>query len=158
MIELQLSIDGSQLTLGDGGGDTAAQTRDDADEVETPLALLIRGHRPGDPDLRPVDGPEAGRHDADDRVRLAVDAHERAGDAWIAVEQPLPHRMPEHDDVIRGCEISLLEGATECRRDIPEIEEPLGDFETGDAFGQRRAGNTCVDRVRPRRVAQSRDA
>src|SRR5882672_12856241 len=140
MIDLQLPIDQAELTLGVGSGDAVAQPRDDGHEVETPLALLLGGHRPGNPDLRLVDGAEAGGHDADDRVGLAVDADERAGDAWIAVEQPLPHRVPKHRDVIRGHEVVRLKYASERRRHTPEIEESLCDFETGDALRQRRAG------------------
>jgi len=93
--------DAGQLLLGRGHGLRAAEAPDDVDFM---IAASVRRQQIGgvggrDPEFqgRGVDvlggALEAGRHDADDRVRFAIQLDAPIQDGGITAEPPLPERV-----------------------------------------------------------------
>jgi hypothetical protein len=108
----------------------------------------IVGHRPvrRNPDLRFAWVIDAGRHDADDRVRLVVEALTLSDRVRPAAEALPPERVADHGrsrcpvHFILGCE-----RAAERRRDLENVEEVGVDDRRAAALrviarGQRHAG------------------
>ena len=68
--------------------------------------------RHGEPELIGEDLPHHVRHDADDRVRLAVDRGRGPDDACVGGESTLPDAVREHHDLVVTLLLFEEEGAS----------------------------------------------
>src|SRR5690349_24432489 len=92
------------------------------------FATVFRGEDGGRPDIGTGWEGEAGRHDADNRHRLIVDAHDPADDAGLAAELARPGAVAQdHHRLVASDEIVRHEGAAESRGHTEDIEEAVGD-------------------------------
>jgi hypothetical protein len=90
--------------------------------------------------------PEPGRHHADDRVQIAVDADLSADHRRIAAEQPPPRRVAEHDRLGEPVRLVLWSNhSAELRGDAeqPEVAGAAGDHH--NALGALASGQVRVE-------------
>src|SRR5436190_20785475 len=103
-----------QLLFGDGSRDARFQACD----RERPT--LLAGVNPqGQPDSVVGPPPEAWRHDADDGVRLVIQAERLAQNVGVAAKELLPTAEAQHGDRLRlscGANVRRLNRAAEQRR------------------------------------------
>ena len=114
----QLRVDDVRRGARLGQRDPVLQARHAHEPARTPLAealapgglhLLLHRDRHVDVDRRAhLDAVEAGRGDADDRHRVAVDADRLADDLRVAAEAALEEAVTQDDDGMgRGCAVVL---------------------------------------------------
>ena len=90
---------------------------------------------------------EVARHDADDRVRLAVQDERLAEHAAIAAELALPELIGDHDRARRALEIFLRrEGAAQSGEDLEGREEARRHVGARDAHRTRVEGDVHLRR------------
>src|SRR5207249_362516 len=95
---------------------------------------------------------EAGRQDADDRARRAVDDNAAADGGRIGAELTPPEPVAEqHDVVVSRPAVGLDEAASERRLDAEKREKCGFDAKTFDAYGSVETREVVVDRAIRRR-------
>ena len=126
-------------------GDAGLHPRDDVHDSHRANARnrLIRDRRIRDVHLdRGRRKAEAGRHHADDLVRLAAERDAPPDDGCRSAELALPEIVAEHDQlVVRAAHhLFVARNAADFRRDAERVPEPRRDERGGDALRLADAG------------------
>ncbi len=145
MLGREPAHDGVDVGLGFRVRDSLAETRDDRGvrrsaigEHRRRLHLERRPQVPFEVENRVFEGS---RHDADDRVRPAIELHHASHRRGIAAEPPLPQAVPDHDDLAAaGPSFFWKRPTAEHRRDAEHRKRVGGHAIRLNAFRHVAAG------------------
>jgi hypothetical protein len=116
------------------------ETRDHRERSIAPILARLGRHLPRAPQRRAVRHIEAGRRDADDLVRLAVDLDGLPDDVGAGREAALPQRMAEHDDTPIARRVGRVDEPSERRRLLEDGEVISRNLIALHALGLVRTG------------------
>ena len=97
---------------------------DDGQVARASILLFVRRELPRSPEGRGHRNVEIRRRDADDLVRLAVDAHRFADDVRPRAEAPPPQTVTQHDDARVARHVAVFDESS-CHRRLADRREEL---------------------------------